>query len=141
MSHHKSNVRDLEFNLFKVLNLGKILDTEKALEGVQAVTATLSTHLLAADEQPAELYKVGLGAVRFLPAVGDLLVGWQLLHQAQIALTELDAGATESDVDSYHEKIAVAQYFTRNVLPALAATQAIIDAGDGKIMELDDTVF
>src|SRR5258708_17352425 len=56
-----------------------------ALEDVQAMTATLTGYLMAAAEQPTEIYKVGLGSVRFLLAVGDLLIGWRLLVQAHLA--------------------------------------------------------
>lgn len=105
------------------------------------MTATLTTHLLGAGEQPTELYKVGLGSVRFLLAVGDLLVGWQLLHQAQIALTQLDAGATGTDADFYRGKIAVAQYFTRTVLPGLSATRTVLGALNVEIMDLNDALF
>ncbi len=64
-----------------------------ALEHVQAMTATLTGYLMAAAEQPTEIYKVGLASVRFLLAVGDLLIGWRLLVQAnvaQAALAELE---------------------------------------------------
>ena len=57
-----------------------------ALEDVQAMAATLTGYLMGAQEQPAELYKVGLGSVRFLMSVGDLLIGWQLLRQAEVAI-------------------------------------------------------
>ncbi|WP_278266260.1 acyl-CoA dehydrogenase C-terminal domain-containing protein, partial [Nocardia sp. AG03] len=52
----------------------KLLAT--ALEDVQTMAATLTGHLMGAQEQPTELYKVGLGSVRFLMAVGDLFIGW-----------------------------------------------------------------
>ena len=50
-----------------------------ALEDVQAITATLTGYLMGSAETPTELYKIGLGSVRYLLAVGDLLIGWQLL--------------------------------------------------------------
>ena len=52
-----------------------------ALDDVQAMAATLTGYLMAAQEDPSELYKVGLGSVRFLMSVGDLVIGW-LLQQA-----------------------------------------------------------
>ena len=42
----------------------------------------------------AELYKVGLGSVRFLMSVGDLVIGWLLQQQAAVAIEKLDAGAS-----------------------------------------------
>ena len=60
-----------------------------ALEHVQAMTATMTGYLMAAAEQPTEIYKVGLASVRFLLAVGDLLIGWRLLVQANVAQAAL----------------------------------------------------
>ncbi|MGV9482445.1 acyl-CoA dehydrogenase, partial [Gordonia aichiensis] len=117
----------------------KLLAT--ALEDVQTMATTLTGHLLGAQEQPTELYKVGLGSVRFLMAVGDLFIGWQLLQQAEIALAALDNGATGSDVAFYTGKVASAQFFARNVLPELTATRAILANLDNDIMELDEAAF
>ncbi|MFI5500036.1 acyl-CoA dehydrogenase [Nocardia asteroides] len=117
----------------------KLLAT--ALEDVQTMAATLTGHLMGAQEQPTELYKVGLGSVRFLMAVGDLFIGWQLLQQAEIALAALDNGATGSDVAFYTGKVASAQFFARNVLPELTATRAILANLDNDIMDLDEAAF
>ncbi|WP_410871303.1 acyl-CoA dehydrogenase [Nocardia sp. A7] len=112
-----------------------------ALEDVQAMAATLTGHLMGAQEQPTELYKVGLGSVRFLMAVGDLFIGWMLLNQAEIALNALDNGATGTDVAFYTGKVASGQFFARNVLPELTATRAILTNLDNDIMELDEAAF
>ncbi|MFC9874806.1 acyl-CoA dehydrogenase [Nocardia salmonicida] len=117
----------------------KLLAT--ALEDVQTMAATLTGHLMGAQEQPTELYKVGLGSVRFLMAVGDLFIGWMLLNQAEVALTALDNGATGADVAFYTGKVASAQFFARNVLPELTATRAILANLDNDIMELDEAAF
>ena len=61
------------------------------------MAATLTGYLMAAQDQPTELYKVGLGSVRFLMAVGDLLIGWQLLRQAEIAIAALDDDPASTD--------------------------------------------
>ncbi|WP_019932245.1 acyl-CoA dehydrogenase [Nocardia sp. BMG111209] len=112
-----------------------------ALEDVQAMAATLTGHLLGAGEESSELYKVGLGSVRFLLSVGDLLIGWQLLQQAEIAIKALDNGATGADVNFYTGKIAVAQFFARNQLPALTAIRTVLANLDNDIMELDEAAF
>lgn len=117
----------------------KLLAT--ALEDVQTMAATLTGHLMGAQEQPTELYKVGLGSVRFLMAVGDLFIGWMLLNQAEIALNALDNGATGADVPFYTGKVASAQFFARNVLPELTATRAILANLDNDIMDLDEAAF
>ncbi|TLG03316.1 acyl-CoA dehydrogenase [Nocardia cyriacigeorgica] len=117
----------------------KLLAT--ALEDVQAMAATLTGHLMGAQEQPTELYKVGLGSVRFLMAVGDLLIGWQLLRQAEVAGAKLDEGVTGADEAFYKGKVAVAQFFARNVLPELTATRTVLSNLDNDIMELDEAAF
>ncbi|MER7455236.1 acyl-CoA dehydrogenase [Nocardia beijingensis] len=112
-----------------------------ALADVQAITGTLTGHLFAAQDNAAELYKVGLGSVRFLLAVGDLLIGWQLLTHAEIALTALDAEPSRADTYFYRGKVAAAGFFARNVLPELSATRAILADIDLDIMNLDESAF
>ncbi|MFI9504892.1 acyl-CoA dehydrogenase [Nocardia sp. NPDC052566] len=117
-----------------------------ALDDVQAMAAALTGYLLAAKEDSNELYKVGLGSVRFLLAVGDLLIGWQLLRQAEIALRALDNGAVSGEITAadsafYHGKIGVAQFFARNVLPELAAVRAVLSDLDDDIMTLAEAAF
>lgn len=114
----------------------KLLAT--ALEDVQAMAATLTGHLMGAQENPQELYKVGLGSVRFLLSVGDLLIGWQLLRHAEVAIAAQDNGSDEA---FYRGKVATAQFFARNVLPELTATRAILANLDNDIMELDEAAF
>jgi alkylation response protein AidB-like acyl-CoA dehydrogenase len=117
----------------------KLLAT--ALDDVQAMAATLTGHLMGAQQDPKELYKVGLGSVRFLLSVGDLLIGWQLLRQADVAIKALDNGATGADESFYTGKVGVAQFFARNVLPELTSTRAILSNLDNDIMELDEAAF
>ncbi|WP_227997556.1 acyl-CoA dehydrogenase [Nocardia australiensis] len=117
----------------------KLLAT--ALEDMQAMAASLTGHLMGAQQAPQELYKVGLGSVRFLLSVGDLLIGWQLLRQAEIAIKALDGGVTGADEAFYTGKVGVAQFFARNVLPELTATRAVLANLDNDIMELDEAAF
>lgn len=112
-----------------------------ALEDVQAMVATLTGFLMGAQEQPTELYKVGLGSVRFLMSVGDLLIGWKLLEAAEISLGKLDAGASAKDKPFYEGKVATASFFAKNVLPELSASRGIVANVDNDIMEIDEAAF
>ncbi len=112
-----------------------------ALEDVQAMAAVLTGHLMGAQEQPTELYKVGLGSVRFLMSVGDLLIGWQLLRQSEIAIKALDEGASDKDKPFYEGKVATASFFVKNVLPELTATRTVLSQLDNDIMEMDEAAF
>lgn len=114
---------------------------ETALNDVQAMAGTLTSYLMASQEQPSELYKVGLASVRFLYAVGDLLIAWRLLVQAEVALTALDHGASAKDQSFYRGKVVIASYFAKNVLPILSSTKEILGAIDNEIMELDEEAF
>jgi alkylation response protein AidB-like acyl-CoA dehydrogenase len=111
-----------------------------ALDDVRAMTATLTGYLMAAAENPTEIYKVGLASVRFLLAVGDLLIGWRLLAQADVAQAAL-ATAPTNDEAFYQGKIATARFFAKNMLPNLTALRGIIDAIDDDIMRLPDAAF
>jgi hypothetical protein len=110
----------------------------RALEDVQAMTATLTGYLMSASENPTEIYKVGLASVRYLLAVGDLLIGWRLLVQANVATAALAAG---KDEDFYRGKLAVAAFFASNVLPKLTAVRSIIEDIDDDVMQLPEAAF
>ena len=90
-------MRDLEFNLFEVLDLEKALATGEfgdldsdtaqpkladartllatALADLQAMAAAMTGYLLSSQENARELYRLGLESVGFLLAIGDLLIG------------------------------------------------------------------
>jgi alkylation response protein AidB-like acyl-CoA dehydrogenase len=112
-----------------------------ALADVQGMAASLTGYLMAAQEDAASIYKVGLGSVRFLLSVGDLLLGWLLARQAAVAIEKLDAGATGEDRTYLEGKIAAASFFAKNMLPLLTSTRQVIETIDNEVMELDEAAF
>ena len=112
-----------------------------ALADVQGMAATLTGYLMAAQEDQASLYKVGLGSVRFLMSVGDLVLGWLLQKQAAVAIAKLDEGATGADKSFYEGKVAAASFFAKNFLPLLTSTKLVIETLDNEVMELDEASF
>ncbi|MGV0605761.1 acyl-CoA dehydrogenase [Mycolicibacterium sp. XJ1904] len=112
-----------------------------ALEDVQAMAASLTGYLMAAQENSTELYKVGLGSVRFLMSVGDLVIGWLLQQHAAVAVDKLDAGVAGDDRAFYEGKVAVASFFAKSFLPMLTSTRQIIENLDNEVMELDEAAF
>ncbi|MET9327170.1 acyl-CoA dehydrogenase [Tsukamurella sp. NPDC003166] len=112
-----------------------------AAEDVQAMAATLTGFALASQQEPKELYKVGLGSVRFLMAFGDLMIGWRLLHQAVIAQAAIDGGATGADKSFYEGKVGVAKFFAANMLPLLTSVKDVVAAVDNQAMDLDEAAF
>ena len=113
----------------------------KALEDVQGMAAALTGFLMAAQEDPKNIYKVGTGSVRFLMSVGDLVMGWLLLRQATVAIAALDEGAAGAERAFYEGKIAAASFFAKNFLPLLTSTRQVVEAVDNEIMELDEASF
>ena len=112
-----------------------------ALSDAQAMTATLTGYLMSAQENPRELYRLGLESVAFLLAVGDLLIGWLLLDHAEVALAALDGDPSDRDREFYAGKVAAANFFTKNVLPRLTAERTIVGGADLAIMDLREEAF
>ncbi|HET8594271.1 MAG TPA: acyl-CoA dehydrogenase [Intrasporangium sp.] len=131
-------------------DLGGALDRErellgKALEDVQGMLGHMVGDLMKSDPrmggEVSNVYKVGQNTTRFLLAAGDLLVGWLLLRQAEVAQRALDAGATGKDSDFYTGKVAAASFYVRTVLPRLAAERAIVEATDNALMVVPEGAF
>ncbi|MEO3937508.1 acyl-CoA dehydrogenase [Dermatophilaceae bacterium Soc4.6] len=90
------------------------------------------------------IYKVGLNTSRFLLGAGDLVVGWLLLRQAEVAQTALTTrGEALSGADRafYLGKVAAGQFFARNVLPRLTSERAICEGTDLDLMDLPESAF
>jgi alkylation response protein AidB-like acyl-CoA dehydrogenase len=125
----------------------------KGLEDVQGILGFMVGELMKSDPRAengagdvANLYKVGQNTSRLLMAAGDLVIGWLLLRQAEVAKKALDAGPsaktiTQKDVDFYEGKIAAASFFARNVLPRIAAERQIAEATDNSLMDVPESAF
>ncbi len=120
----------------------------KGLEDVQGILGYMVGELMRSDPGAEggggdirNLYKVGQNTTRLLLAAGDLVVGWLLLRQAEVALTALDAGAAPKDVDFYTGKVAAARFYAAQVLPRLAAERAMAEATDNALMDVPESAF
>ena len=111
----------------------------EALGNVRDMVDTLTEYRSAADVEPAQIYKVGLGSVRLLYAVGDLLIAWRLLERASVALQALSGDPSKDSF--YHGKIMVASFFAKSVLPELSSTREILSSLSADVMELDEAAF
>jgi alkylation response protein AidB-like acyl-CoA dehydrogenase len=114
-----------------------------ALADVQGMLGALTGYLVASQQDPSSIYKVGQHSVRFLLAVGDLLVGWLLLRQAEVALAALDGDAPTAAKDRafYEGKIGAAHFFATTQLPLLTAQRAIVERADNALMDLPEAAF
>jgi hypothetical protein len=112
-----------------------------ALADVQGMLGALTGYLMASAEDPSSIYKVGQNSVRLLMAAGDLLVGWLLLRQADVALAALGAEVSAKDKAFYEGKVGVARFFAKTVLPQLTAQRTIVETTDDSLMELPEASF
>jgi len=110
----------------------------KALEDVQGIVGVMGQWAMASQQNPEEVYKVGLNSTRLLMATGDLVIGWLLVRQAEVALAALAAGPSPRDKAFYEGKVETARWFTRNRLPLLSAERAIAEATTSDIMALSE---
>jgi alkylation response protein AidB-like acyl-CoA dehydrogenase len=113
----------------------------QALENVQGILGVMGQWAMASQTDVQEVYKVGLNSTRLLMASGDLMIGWLLIRQAEVALAALDAGPKDRDKDFYIGKVESARWFARNRLPLLAAERGIAEATTGEIMEMPESAF
>jgi len=111
-----------------------------ALEDVNAIVGHMFNDLMASQEEISNIYKVAQNTSRLLLAVGDVVVAWLLLRQAEIALAAL-AGDPGKDKDFYTGKVAAAKFFASYNLPKLTAERAIAEAIDNSIMDLPESAF
>jgi alkylation response protein AidB-like acyl-CoA dehydrogenase len=111
-----------------------------AVADVEAIVASMSGYALASLEQPAEVYKAGLNSTRLLMALGDLLIGWLLARQAEVALSALDQGAGRDEA-FYQGKVATARFFAETVLPRLTVERQIAETTTLDLMELPEEAF
>ena len=118
----------------------------RALGEVQQMVEFLVGKAMAAQSEPTEVYAVGLGTTRLLMAAGDLMIGWLLLRQAEVAaglLASGEAGVSGAGEDPAYlqGKVAAAKFFATEVLPRLGADRRTITAADTALMELPEDAF
>jgi alkylation response protein AidB-like acyl-CoA dehydrogenase len=112
-----------------------------AVDDLQGWVATMTGYLVDSQQSATELYRVGLESVPFLMAVGDLLIGWLLLRQAETALHALDGDPSPADKAFYAGKVTTAKFFVKNMLPRLTAERGIAANVDLAVMQLREEAF
>ncbi|WP_199440973.1 acyl-CoA dehydrogenase [Umezawaea beigongshangensis] len=113
----------------------------QALEDLQGMLGALVGFLTSSQEDVRNIHKVGQNSVRLLMTAGDVLVGWLLLRQAEVALTKLAGEVSAKDRAFYEGKVAVASFFAKTVLPELSARRKIAETTDNGLMDLDESAF
>jgi alkylation response protein AidB-like acyl-CoA dehydrogenase len=111
-----------------------------ALSDVEGMLAAATGWALSGE--PDDLYRIGLSSRRVLLAMGDLMVGWLLQRQAEVALAALGSGrGGETDRSFYEGKVASARFFAREVLPRLASDRRIVESTTLDLMALAEESF
>ncbi|MFI6758302.1 acyl-CoA dehydrogenase [Micromonospora sp. NPDC050417] len=114
----------------------------RALTEVQTILATMTGWLGEAQAgEPRALYRAGLNSRRLLLAVGDLVVGWLLQRQAEVALRALAGEVSDADKSFYTGKVAAARFFAHEVLPRIGADRRIVESTNLDVMDLPEDAF
>jgi alkylation response protein AidB-like acyl-CoA dehydrogenase len=112
----------------------------RAAADIEAMVNVMHGFSVASTERPAEIYRTGLNTTRLLLSLGDLVIGWLLARQAEVALASID-GAGAADRAFYEGKIAAARFFAATVLPRLATEREIAEATTLDLMDLPAESF
>jgi hypothetical protein len=117
----------------------------RAAGDVDAMAGAMAGFAAASLERPTEIYRAGLNTTRLLMALGDLVIGWLLARQAEVAMAALDgeggASLPAADRAFYTGKLATARFFASTVLPRLAAEREIAEETTLDLMELPEEAF
>jgi hypothetical protein len=115
----------------------------EAVAQVEAMLTAMNGFVAGSRQRPEEIYKVGLSSVRLLLAFGDLIIGWLLARQAEVAQRALDNAdeLTEADRDFYTGKLAAARFFVTTVLPHLETDKKIIGHATLDLMDVPEAAF
>ena len=113
---------------------------------MQGIVGFMVGALLASDParggDATNVYKVGQNTTRLLLACTDLLVGWLLLRQAEVATAALARDdVSAKDRSFYAGKVAAARFFAASMLPKISAERAAAEATDNALMDLDESAF
>jgi alkylation response protein AidB-like acyl-CoA dehydrogenase len=119
----------------------------RAAGDVEAMVSAMAGYAAASLERPAEIYRAGLNTTGLLMALGDLVIGWLLARQAEVALAVLDgqdtgrARLSDRDRAFYQGKLATSRFFAQTVLPRLTAERRIVEETTLDLMELPEEAF
>jgi len=110
--------------------LGTILDD------AQIQLGSMVEHLmasLAGDKE--EIYKVGLQTDALLESLAEVVIAWQMLRHAEIAIEKVD------EDPFYRGKVESARWLLNDVAPKVAARRDAAAAEDGSLMDLPVEAF
>ena len=86
------------------------------------------------------LYHAGLHGNQILNCIAELVIGWLLVRQAEVALAKKPT-ASKEDQAFYEGKMASARFYCQNALPNLALSKSMIEKGTLDLMEVATEAF
>jgi hypothetical protein len=110
--------------------LGRMLDDVQGHIG--SMVERLMTHL---GGERAEIYKVGLHANPLLESMAEVVIAWQMLRQAEVAVGKID------EDPFYRGKMESMRWVLAEAAPKVAARRVAAAAEDGALMELPVEAF
>jgi len=117
----------------------------RAAADIEGLVGAMAGYAAAWVERPEEIYRAGLNTTRLLMALGDLVIGWLLARQAEVALAALDGEQADhmsaADRAFYQGKLATARFFAQTVLPRVAVEREIAETTTLDLMELPEAAF
>ncbi|MES2503946.1 MAG: acyl-CoA dehydrogenase [Myxococcota bacterium] len=106
----------------------------------QAVTDAEGVLILMMGKMGESLYHVGLQGNRILFGIAELVMGWLMIWQGEVAAQKM-ASATGKDKAFYEGKLASVRFFCKEALPNLGMTKAAIEKSDLGLMAMSDEAF
>ena len=110
--------------------LGRMLDDAQTQLG--SMVENLMTSF---SGESTEIYKVGLHTNSLLASLAEVIIAWQLLRQAEIAISRVDEDLF------YVGKVESARWFLRLSAPQVAARREAAIAEDGSLMRMAVAAF
>lgn len=112
----------------------------KGLDDAQGLLGVLVGHAMGSMAQPDLIYQAGLHLDALLASLSEVVVAWQLLRHAEVAVAKLPT-AEGDDAAFYDGKIASARFYIRNTLGNIGVRRAVAEQEEGALMSLTDASF
>ena len=106
------------------------------LDDAQAHLGSMVEYLMGSINGESEgIYKVGLHANALLESMAEVVISWQLLRQAEIAVEKID------ESPFYLGKVESARWFLNDVAPKVSARREKAASEDGGLMDIPVEAF
>ncbi len=106
------------------------------LDDAQAHLGSMVENLMSSiSGETNTIYRVGLQTNALLESVAEVVIAWQLLRHAEIAV------AKAGDDPFYEGKVSSARWFLADVAPKVSSRKDAALAEDGALMDLPVEAF